>query len=81
MDAVFNGQIDDPSAPGWLVVDWKTGKPGSADELQLSIYRHALAELKGCSPEEVQAVFYYVMEKSVFIPEKLLSREELERLI
>lgn len=81
MDAVFNGRMDDPSAPGWLVVDWKTGKPGSADELQLSIYRHALAELKGCSPEEVQAVFYYVMEKSVFIPEKLLSREELERLI
>ncbi len=81
MDAVFAGTLTDPKAPGWLVVDWKTGKAGSADELQLSIYRHALAELKQCSPDDVQAIFYYVIDKSVGIPEKLLSREELEALI
>ncbi len=81
MDAVFAGTVDDPKASGWLVVDWKTGKPGSADELQLSIYRHALAELKQCDPAQVQAVFYYVNEKTVTPPSKLLSREELEALI
>lgn len=81
MDAVFTGNIDEPNAKGWLVVDWKTGKTGSADELQLSIYRHALAELKQCDPQDVQAVFYYVTDKSVVAPERLLSREELETLI
>lgn len=81
MDAVFEGNLADPKAPGWLVVDWKTGKTGTADELQLSIYRHALAELKQCSPDEIQAIFYYVTDKTVAEPEKLLSREELEALI
>ena len=81
MDAVFPGNVDDPKAPGWLVVDWKTGKAGTANELQLSIYRHALAELKQCDPELVQAVFYHVLDKQIVHPEKLLSREELENLI
>ena len=81
MDAVFAGNVENPKAQGWLVVDWKTGKVGSADELQLSIYRHALAELKHCDPNLVQAVFYYVTEGTVVMPEKLLSRQELEDLI
>lgn len=81
MDAVFKGTTQDPKSEGWLVVDWKTGKAGSADELQLSIYRHALAELKGCDPAQVEAIFYYVTEQVAWKPEKLLSREELEKLI
>jgi DNA helicase-2/ATP-dependent DNA helicase PcrA len=81
IDAIFKGTLENPDAPGWLVVDWKTGKSGTADELQLSIYRHALAELKQCDPEEVQAAFYYVSEKVVAFPQKLLSREDLEDLI
>jgi hypothetical protein len=37
--------------------------------------------LKQCDPEEVQAAFYYVSEKVVAFPQKLLSREDLEDLI
>lgn len=81
MDAVFSGTVDNPAADGWLVVDWKTGRPGSADELQLSIYRHALAELKQCDPEKVQAAFYYVSAKEIYLPEQTLTRSELEQLI
>jgi len=81
IDAIFTGTLEDPSAKSWLVIDWKTGKAGSADELQLSIYRHAFAELMQCDPEQVQAAFYYVLDKSVAFPEKILSREELEELI
>ena len=81
MDAVFKGTVDDPNADGWLVVDWKTGRSGSADELQLSIYRHALANLKGCDPSKVDAIFYYVNEQAIGAPQKLLSRQELEELI
>lgn len=81
MDAIFTGTTENNEAPGWLVVDWKTGKPGSADELQLSIYRHALAELKQCDPELVQAAFYYVSAKELYLPERTLTRSELEELI
>lgn len=81
IDAIFRGSIEDPSANGWLVVDWKTGRTGSADELQLSIYRHAFAELMNCEPELVQAAFYHVLDKTVVTPERMLTREELEDLI
>lgn len=61
IDAVYAGTIEDPHAPDrWLVVDWKTGRTGSADELQLHIYRHAWAQIKEVSIDQVQAAFYYV---------------------
>jgi DNA helicase-2/ATP-dependent DNA helicase PcrA len=82
LDALFKGTLEDPSADdGWLVVDWKTGKPGSANDLQLSIYRQAAALTLGVSPDQVQAVFYYVSDQVVSAPETLLSLEELEELI
>jgi DNA helicase-2/ATP-dependent DNA helicase PcrA len=82
MDALFAGTLDDPTASDrWLVVDWKTGKPGSANDLQLSIYRQAAALTLGVNPDQVQAVFYYVADQVVSTPETLLSLEELEELI
>ena len=82
MDGLFEGSLEDPAEPGkWLVVDWKTGKPGSANELQLSIYRQAAAKALNVEPEQVEAAFYYVMEQVIHTPERLLTLEELEELL
>jgi DNA helicase-2/ATP-dependent DNA helicase PcrA len=82
MDALFTGTLDDPTASdSWLVVDWKTGKPGSANDLQLSIYRQAAALTLGVNPDQIQAVFYYVADQVVSPATKLLSLDELTELI
>lgn len=82
LDALFTGTLDDPTATGnWLVVDWKTGKPGSANDLQLSIYRQAAALTLGVNPDQIQAVFYYVADQVVSPPTNLLSLAELTELI
>ena len=82
MDALFTGTLEDPAAPdSWLVVDWKTGKPGSANDLQLSIYRQAAALTLGVNPDQIQAVFYYVADQVVSPATKLLSLDELTELI
>jgi DNA helicase-2/ATP-dependent DNA helicase PcrA len=70
----------------YLVVDWKTGPPPrsaedlAAKQLQLALYRQAFAELRGLDPVDVDAAFYYVADDRVLRPERLPSREELERL-
>jgi DNA helicase-2/ATP-dependent DNA helicase PcrA len=82
LDALFSGTLEDPTASDrWLVVDWKTGKPGSAADLQLSIYRQAAAQTFGVNPEQVQAAFYYVADQVVTMPPNLLSLSELTELI
>jgi DNA helicase-2/ATP-dependent DNA helicase PcrA len=82
MDGLFAGTLDDPNAADkWLVVDWKTGKPGSANELQLSIYRQAAAKALNVDPEQVEAAFYYVMEQVIEVPDRLLTYEELAELL
>jgi DNA helicase-2/ATP-dependent DNA helicase PcrA len=82
MDALFKGTLDDPNASDqWLVVDWKTGKSGSANDLQLSVYRQAAALTLGVNPDQIQAVFYYVADQDVRPAETLLSLDELAELI
>jgi DNA helicase-2/ATP-dependent DNA helicase PcrA len=82
IDAIFKGSLADPqAAERWTVVDWKTGAPGSADELQLSIYRLAVADIKGVPPEQIDVAFYYVADKLVHEPERTLSLEELADLL
>jgi DNA helicase-2/ATP-dependent DNA helicase PcrA len=82
LDALFTGTLEDPTASdNWLVVDWKTGKPGSANDLQLSIYRQAAALTLGVNPDQVQAVFYYVADQVITSPDTLLSLDELSELI
>ena len=82
LDALFTGTLGDPSAiDSWLVVDWKTGKPGSANDLQLSIYRQAAAQTLGVDPDQIQAAFYYVADQVVTTPKNLLSLAELAELI
>ena len=43
-----------------VVVDWKTGIAGSADQAQLDIYRRAWASITGVSEDQVDAEFVYL---------------------
>jgi DNA helicase II / ATP-dependent DNA helicase PcrA len=54
IDAVFNVEGRD------VIVDWKTGAPGSADPGQLEIYRTAWAAITGQPREQITAEFVYL---------------------
>jgi DNA helicase-2/ATP-dependent DNA helicase PcrA len=64
---VVRGRIDavfPRAGGGFTVVDWKSGRPGTAEEqrvrsLQLAVYRVAYARLRRCALEDVDAAFYY----------------------
>jgi DNA helicase-2/ATP-dependent DNA helicase PcrA len=77
----FVGRIDAvfPTPGGFEVVDWKTNKQASADELQLAIYRLAWAELRGVDPATVTGAFYYVRLGEVRRFDDLPGRDELVR--
>jgi DNA helicase-2/ATP-dependent DNA helicase PcrA len=77
IDAVFPGA----GGRGFQVVDWKTGRAGRADPLQLAYYRLAWAELRGVSPDEVDADFYEVATGKLSRPEHQPGRAELEAVL
>jgi DNA helicase II / ATP-dependent DNA helicase PcrA len=68
------------------VVDWKTGKaPKDADDLeqkqlQLALYRLAYARWRGIDPSRIDAVFYFVADDRVIVPERLFDEDELLEL-
>lgn len=89
-DRVIRGRIDAVFAGGavageddvrFRIVDWKTSRGESADPLQLAIYRQAWAELSGCDPSEVDAIFYSVPDDRIVRPDRLADRAELERIL
>jgi DNA helicase II / ATP-dependent DNA helicase PcrA len=67
----------------YQVVDWKTGKApnGAKDledkQLQLALYRLAYARWKNVDPDLIDAVFYYVADDTVIVPERLFDEDEL----
>ncbi|ANJ28794.1 ATP-dependent DNA helicase [Agromyces aureus] len=69
----------------YQVVDWKTGRaPRNARDLelkqtQLALYRLAYAAWAGVSPDEVDAVFYFVEDDRVIRPDVLSDEAELRR--
>ena len=81
---VVRGRIDavyeEPDG-GFLVVDWKTNRSGTADPLQLAIYRLAWAELRGVPLEQVRAAFHYVRTGETVEPADLPDRQALEGLL
>ena len=81
---VVRGRIDAvyECEGGWEIVDWKTGRSGvgSADPLQLAVYRLAWAEAHDLPPDSVQAAFVYVRTGEVERP-RLARRTELEALL
>lgn len=68
------------------VVDWKTGKaPRDADDLeqkqlQLALYRLAYARFRGIDPDLIDAVFYFVADDTVVVPERIFDEAELIEL-
>lgn len=81
IDAVFAGSIDDPLAAKWTVVDWKTGAPGSADPLQLHVYRAAWAQHMDVALEQVDAAFYFVGHDEIELVTEIMTVEQLSDLI
>ncbi|MER7173631.1 ATP-dependent DNA helicase [Streptomyces mesophilus] len=79
IDAVYRTRTADGIT--YEIVDWKTGHGGTADPLQLAIYRLAWAEQHGVPPETVTAAFVFVRTGKVTIPERLPTREQLEELL
>jgi DNA helicase-2/ATP-dependent DNA helicase PcrA len=81
IDAVFR------TADGrWDLVDWKTGRQPSADELpkkalQLAVYRLGWARLHGIDVEQIDAAFYYVKTGRTVRPHSLASEAQLEEMI
>ena len=83
MDAVFG------DGDGWLVVDWKTGRPpaGAAAEaaaVQLAAYRLAWARLLGLPDDQmyrVRAAFHYVRDNRTVEPARLLDADGLRALV
>lgn len=80
---VVRGRIDAvfASSHGFQVVDWKTGRAGDPDPLQLALYRLAWSELSRTPVDRVDAVFYDVIAARVIRPTGLPGRLELERLV
>ena len=76
MDAVF--ATDD----GYVVVDWKTGRPPRGDAAhaaatQLAAYRQAWSALRGVPVHRVQAAFHYVAVNKTVWPRDLLDSDGL----
>ncbi len=79
IDAVYTEQVD--GRPGFLLVDWKTGRAADADPLQLAVYRLAWAELHGLDPSQVRAAFFHVRTGRLVEPADLPGRAGLEALV
>ncbi|MFW6693801.1 UvrD-helicase domain-containing protein [Streptomyces sp. MAR4 CNX-425] len=81
---LIRGRIDavyrDP-AGRYEIVDWKTGRSGSADPLQLAVYRLAWAEQERLPLDEVTAAFLFVRTGEIVRPPALPGRAELEALL
>ncbi len=80
---VIRGRIDAVYRTGdeWEIVDWKTGRPGDADPLQLAVYRLAWAERHGLPPERVAAAFVHIRTGEIVRPPDLPGRAALEALL
>ncbi len=79
IDAVYRDH--GPDGDHFEIIDWKTGRTGTADPLQLAIYRLAWAERHGLPPSAVGAAFLYVRSGEVVRPTRLPGRAGLERIL
>lgn len=89
IDAIFKDE------DGWLVLDWKTGKPPRARStkemeaaiIQLAVYREAWAQLlsehsgQPVSPLGIRAAFHYIAWDETFTPNELPDAEALAAML
>ncbi|TKA10586.1 ATP-dependent DNA helicase [Actinacidiphila oryziradicis] len=84
---VIRGRIDavyrerDEGGTAYEIVDWKTNRSRSADDLQLAVYRLAWAEQHNVPLDRVTAAFLYVRTGEIIRPTDLPDRPALERLL
>ncbi|MER6613763.1 UvrD-helicase domain-containing protein [Streptomyces xantholiticus] len=81
---VVRGRIDAVYRTGedtYEIVDWKTARGGTADPLQLAVYRLAWAEQHGIPLDAVTAAFVFVRTGEVVHPSGLPDRAGLERVL
>jgi DNA helicase-2/ATP-dependent DNA helicase PcrA len=81
IDAVFRTEDG-----RWDLVDWKTGRQPSPEELpkkalQLAVYRLGWSRLHGIDVEKIDAAFYYVKTGKTVRPHSLADEAELEEMI
>ena len=81
IDAVYKLDADH-----YEVVDWKTGKVKSGEDLdnasiQLAMYRLAYAKLKNLPIEKISAAFHYVLDDQTVRPADILDENELIKLV
>ncbi len=63
------------------VVDWKTGAAGTADPLQLALYRAAWAAERGVTPQRVVGCFVHVPQRRYDVYRDLPEASQLPRLL
>jgi DNA helicase-2/ATP-dependent DNA helicase PcrA len=88
-ETVIRGRIDAvyEKTPGkFEVVDWKTGKVKSGDDLsvaavQLAMYRLAFAKLNKIDVADVSAAFHYVAQNETVRPADIMSEAQLIEII
>jgi DNA helicase-2/ATP-dependent DNA helicase PcrA len=86
---LIRGRIDAVymvTANHYEVVDWKTGKVKSKDDLQLAaiqlaMYRLAYAKLKQIPIENISAAFHYVVDNQTVRPADILDEQGLINLV
>ncbi|WP_171167188.1 ATP-dependent DNA helicase [Streptomyces sp. I05A-00742] len=82
IDAVYRTEgPDGGTGAAYEIVDWKTGRSGTADPLQLAVYRLAWAERHGLPLSAVTAAFVHVRDGEVVRPAALPDRAGLERIL
>lgn len=85
---VLKGRIDAIYKDGdnYEVIDWKTGRTKSGDELesasiQLAMYRLAYAKLHGIPLSQIRAGFYYVASGEMVYRDSLSEEGEIAEII
>ena len=85
---LLRGRIDAvyEAAGKYEVVDWKTGKSKSGDDLaaaaiQLAMYRLAYSKLFGVPLENISAAFHYVGSDETVRPADLLNEDQLISIV
>jgi DNA helicase-2/ATP-dependent DNA helicase PcrA len=74
------------TADHYEVVDWKTGKVKSGQDLQaaaiqLAMYRLAFSKLNNLELANVSAAFHYVAQNETVRPTDLMDESELIQII
>jgi|FLOH01.1.fsa_nt_gi DNA helicase II / ATP-dependent DNA helicase PcrA len=85
---LLRGRIDAVYESGgkYEVIDWKTGKSKSGDDLeaaavQLAMYRIAYSKLFGVPVENISAAFHYIGSNQSIRPADLLNEDQLISIV